>query len=54
MALAFILMHPARPVVLLGTQTPARLKAATRALEIDLSRQDWYSIIEASRGAPMP
>jgi len=53
-ALAFLLRHPARPVVLLGTQTPNRLKAAIRALEIDLSRQDWYSIIEASRGAPMP
>jgi len=53
-ALAFVLMHPAQPIVLLGTQTPARLKAATRALEIQLSRPDWYSIIEASRGAAMP
>ena len=53
-ALAFVLKHPARPVVLLGTQTPARLKAAVRALDIELSRQDWYSILEASRGAPMP
>jgi 6-dehydroglucose reductase len=53
-ALAFVLMHPAQPIVLLGTQTPARLKAATRALDIELSRQEWYSIIEASRGAPMP
>lgn len=53
-ALAFVLMHPAQPIVLLGTQTPARLAAARRALDLRLSRQDWYSIVEAARGRPMP
>ena len=53
-ALAFVLKHPARPVALLGTQTPERLKAAMRALEVNLSRRDWYAILEASRGTPMP
>jgi predicted oxidoreductase len=53
-ALAFLLKHPARPIVLLGTQRPERLAAARQALSVPLSRQQWYSILEAARGAPMP
>ena len=53
-ALAFLLKHPARPIVLLGTQRPERLKAARNALAIPLTRQQWYSILETSCGEPMP
>ena len=53
-ALAFLLKHPARPIVLLGTQRPERLRAARNALAIPLTRQQWYSILETSRGEPMP
>lgn len=53
-ALAFVLSHPARPVVLVGTQDPARLRAAAGALEVDLSRTDAYRIIAASEGKPLP
>lgn len=53
-ALAWLLRHPARIVPILGTTKPARLAACAAALDVDLSREEWYSLFEAARGAPMP
>ncbi len=50
----FSVAHPSRPVVLLGTHTPSRLKAALSALSIHLDRTDVYEIIAASEGQPLP
>ena len=54
LALAFVLAHPARPVALIGSQTPARLTQAVKALEITLTRADVYALIEAREGVPLP
>ena len=53
-AYAFVLAHPARPVVIVGTQDPARLRAAVGALDVALDRHDCYRIVEASEGVPLP
>jgi aryl-alcohol dehydrogenase-like predicted oxidoreductase len=53
-AIAWVLAHPARPVALIGSQTPQRLKDAAAALRVQLSRTDWYGVLVAARGAPMP
>src|SRR5262249_41999291 len=53
-ALAWVLMHPSRPYALIGTQTPARIRESAAALEVTLTRSEWYAILVASRGAPMP
>lgn len=53
-ATAFVLAHPARPVALLGTQTPDRLREASRAFDIHLDRNDVYDIVAASEGQPLP
>jgi len=53
-AVAFALAHPSRPVVLIGSQDPGRLQAATRALTVQLTRTDAYRIIVASEGRPLP
>ncbi|WP_206057157.1 aldo/keto reductase [Nitratireductor sp. XY-223] len=53
-ALAWLLAHPAGVVPIIGTQSPERIRAAAGAFEIKMSRRDWYEILEASRGAPMP
>jgi aryl-alcohol dehydrogenase-like predicted oxidoreductase len=53
-ALAFVMRHPSRPMPILGTQNPARIAAATDALKINLSRAEWYSLVVAARGVPMP
>ena len=51
---AFVLAHPAAPVAILGTQTPARLAAATAALGVHLDRADLYAVVQASEGVPLP
>ncbi|SDE68729.1 aldo/keto reductase [Kordiimonas lacus] len=53
-ALAFLLAHPSGVIPIIGTQTPARITAATAAFDVPLTRRDWYDILEASRGARMP
>ena len=53
-ALAFVMRHPSRPIPILGTQNPSRIAAATDALKINLSRAEWYSLVVAARGVPMP
>lgn len=53
-AMAFVLAHPAAPVAIVGSQNPERIVASTAALDVELSRQDVYAIIEASEGIPLP
>lgn len=44
LAAAWIMRHPAKIQVLLGTTNPERLKALAKADEVELSRSDWYKI----------
>jgi predicted oxidoreductase len=53
-AYAWIMAHPARPVPLIGSQSPARIREAAGAYAVRLTRDEWYRILEASRGARMP
>jgi len=53
-ALAFVLRHPGSPIAIIGTQKVERIKEAAGALSVTLSARDWYDIIEAYRGKPMP
>lgn len=53
-AVAFVLAHPSRPIAILGSQTPERITAASKALRVELSRDDIYKIVQASEGAPLP
>jgi predicted oxidoreductase len=53
-ALAFILAHPSEPVAIVGSQKPERLEAATAALTVSLTREDVYTLIEASEGEALP
>ena len=53
-AYAFVLSHPAKPVVLLGTQKPERLVAAVSSPVQSLQRSELYRIVAASEGRPLP
>lgn len=53
-AYAFVLSHPSKPVVLLGTQKPERLLAATSSPVQSLDRTELYRIVAASEGRPLP
>lgn len=54
LSLAFCLAHPSNPVAIVGSTTPARISAATQALDVSLTRQDVYDIIQASQGVALP
>jgi predicted oxidoreductase len=53
-ALAWLLKHPARIVPVLGTTRPDRLAACARALDVNLTREEWYALFAAARGQAMP
>jgi predicted oxidoreductase len=53
-AYAFVLSHPARPVVLLGTQKPDRIVAAASSRVQSLERTELYRIVAASEGRTLP
>jgi predicted oxidoreductase len=53
-AYAWVGLHPSRPAPLIGTQTPARIREAAQAFQVSMTRADWYNVLVAARGAPMP
>ncbi len=52
--LAWLLKHPSGILPIIGSTTPERIEAATRALGIDYSREDWYRLLEARNGKEVP
>lgn len=53
-ALAWLLMLPCNPHIVLGTGKAERLRGAVGSIQIELERQDWYKLLEASNGHPVP
>jgi predicted oxidoreductase len=53
-SVAFVLAHPAAPIAIVGSQRPERIAASGAALDVALTRDDVYSIIQASEGVPLP
>lgn len=51
---AWVLAHPAKPMSVLGTTKPDRIQSAAKATDIKLSREDWYALTQAARGAKVP
>ncbi len=51
---AWLFAHPARIAAITGTMNIKRVKTATEALELSLSYDEWYRILEASRGYSVP
>jgi len=53
-ALAWLLRHPARVVPILGTSRLPRVRDAVAALDLELTREQWFAIWCASNGAEVP
>ena len=51
---AWLLKHPVKIQPVLGTTRPDRLRSCAKAMTVSLSREEWYSLFAAARGAPMP
>jgi predicted oxidoreductase len=53
-AFAWILRHPVNACVVLGTNDLKRVESAAKALDLKLSREQWFLILEASHGCEVP
>ena len=53
-ALAWLLKHPAGISPVIGSTTPGRIGAAKQALDLHYERVDWYRLLEARLGQPVP
>lgn len=52
--LAWLLRHPAGIQPILGTTNPNRIRAAAQADGVSLTREAWYRLFAAGRGAGVP
>lgn len=53
-ALAWLLKHPSRIVPVIGSIQPERIRDAATADKLDLTRDEWYRLLIAARGEPLP
>jgi len=53
-ALAWLLKHPSRIQPVIGSINPDRIRDAAKADEIELTREEWYRLLLAARGEPLP
>ncbi len=53
-ALGWLLRHPAGIQPILGTHKASRIADSVKADEVTLERAEWFALMEAARGAPVP
>lgn len=53
-ALAWLLRLPSKPLPIIGSTDPERVKTLARATEVDLDLQDWFQVLETASGRPVP
>jgi predicted oxidoreductase len=53
-AMAYVMKHPVGFIPILGTGKIDRIQSAVKSLSIELSREQWYRIWEASKGHAVP
>lgn len=53
-ALAFTMAHGAQVIPIIGTQNLSRIKDAATAPSLNFTARDFYDIVEAHNGEPMP
>ena len=52
--LAWLIHHPSKIFPVVGTTSAARMKKALEATELELDITDWFLLLEASMGKPLP
>lgn len=53
-AYSWIMAHPAGIIPIIGSQNAARIAEGAEALKVRWTRQDWYAVLIAARGEPLP
>lgn len=53
-ALAWLLKHPSGIMPIVGSTNAQRIREATQADQLELSREEWYRLLLAARGEALP
>jgi predicted oxidoreductase len=53
-AYAWIMAYPAGAIPIVGSQNADRIREAADAWKVQWTRADWYAVLTASRGEPLP
>ena len=53
-AYSWLMAHPAGIVPIVGSQQPERIAEAAQALTVRWTREEWYEVLIAARGEPLP
>lgn len=53
-ALAWLLKHPGKILPIIGSIQPERIREAVKADALELAREEWYHLLIAARGEPLP
>ncbi len=53
-ALAWLLKHPSKIIPIIGSNNPERIREAVKAVDLQMTREQWYQLLIAARGEPMP
>jgi predicted oxidoreductase len=54
MALAWLLKHPSGILPIVGSTDAGRIQAAAKADSVELTREEWYQVLEVARGERLP
>lgn len=52
--LSWLLKHPSGIIPVIGTMNPDRVRSSVAALGVDMDREDWFELLEISRGYSIP
>jgi len=53
-AYSWLMAHPAGIIPIIGSQQAERIAEGAQALKVRWNRQDWYAVLVAARGEPLP
>lgn len=53
-ALAWLLKHPSKIMPIIGSTNPERIREAAHAVDVEMTREEWYRLLIAAHGEPMP
>ncbi|MFN3989687.1 MAG: aldo/keto reductase family oxidoreductase [Erythrobacter sp.] len=53
-AYSWLMAHPAGIVPIIGSQKESRIAEAVQAMKVRWTRAEWYAVLVAARGVPLP
>jgi predicted oxidoreductase len=54
LAIAWLLKHPSGIVPIIGSADPRNIRDVVKAVDLNLSREEWYSLLEGAMGERLP